>query len=53
VRESIARAEGELSRAENIEEEHKTYTEQTSALAEELEVVSKTLAAKQELVTRA
>jgi len=51
VRESIARAEGELSRAENIEEEHKTYTEQTSALAEELEVVSKTLAAKQELVT--
>src|SRR6186713_2597915 len=51
VRESIARAEGELSRAENIEEEHKTSTEQTKTLADELEVVGKTLAAKRELVT--
>ena len=50
IRESIARAEGELSRAENIEEEHKTYAKQAEILAAELETVSKDLAVKQELV---
>lgn len=51
IREDIARAEGELSRSENVDEEHKTYAKQTKKLAAEIETIAKDLAEKQVRVT--
>jgi exonuclease SbcC len=52
VREKIARAEGELSRFDSVEEEHKNFENQARELAEDLEkltaeVVEKNLSVKQ------
>lgn len=43
IRETIARAEGELSRSEAVEEEHKNATEQITILTGETEQLSKEL----------
>jgi exonuclease SbcC len=52
VREKIARAEGELSRFEQIEEEHKTQENQAKELAEKLENLEKEVAEKSETVKK-
>lgn len=46
-REDIARAEGELSRSTTVEEEHKTYTSQTTDLEREIESITADLAQRQ------
>lgn len=50
VRESIARAEGELSRAELIENEHNTYAGQVRSSAAELATLNAEIANRQKLV---
>jgi exonuclease SbcC len=52
VREKIARAEGELSRFEQIEEEHKTQENQAKELSEKLEKLEKEAAEKSETVKK-
>ncbi len=52
IREDIARAEGELSRFETVEEEHKSYQEQTQNLAKDVEVLEKEIAEKRILVAK-
>ena len=52
VREQIARAEGELSRSEIVEEEHKTYQEQTKKLADVVTALEKEIADKRHLVAK-
>ncbi|MDQ3181584.1 MAG: AAA family ATPase [Acidobacteriota bacterium] len=52
VREKIARAEGELSRFEDIEAEHKNFRAQTEELSETSEKLNKTVAEKGEIVKR-
>jgi exonuclease SbcC len=51
VRETIARAEGELSRSEAVEEEHKKATEQIVQLTGETEELSKKLDERRSRVT--
>ncbi len=50
VRENIARAEGELSRIETLEEEHKTFSAQVSELSKSLEIFTETIKSKSEIV---
>src|ERR1035437_4804029 len=50
VRESIARAEGELARAETIEEEYAAYSVRLETLTQELQELQKALAEKAKLV---
>jgi exonuclease SbcC len=50
VRESIARAEGELSRADAVEIDLKVYAEQVRELTAELDTLANTLSKKQKLV---
>ena len=50
VREGIARAEGELSRSDTIEDEHKIYAAQVKTLTDEYTTLGQDLAAKQKLV---
>jgi len=50
IRETIARAEGELSRSESVEEEHKNITEQIVRLRSEAESSSVDLAERQSRV---
>lgn len=52
VREKIARAEGELSRFESIEVEHKIYENQAKELSESLTNIEKEFAAKSEIVKK-
>ena len=52
VREKIARAEGELARFETVETEYKTYAEQASELAENLELLNTEVFEKSETVKR-
>ncbi len=47
VREGIARSEGELSRSETVEEEHKTVDAQSATLRIEIETITADLDAKQ------
>lgn len=47
IRETIARAEGELTRSESVDEEHKTVLEQATTLADEIEALTAELTAKQ------
>lgn len=50
AREAIARAEGELSRSEVIEEEYKTYAEQLAAHNSEIEMLERTAHEKRHVV---
>jgi len=52
IREDIARAEGELSRFEIVEEEHKTYQEQTHGLASNVEALEKEIEEKRVVVEK-
>ncbi|MGC2237137.1 MAG: SMC family ATPase [Pyrinomonadaceae bacterium] len=52
VREKIARAEGELARFEQIEEEHKNFTAQAEESAKTLENLEKEVAEKGETVKK-
>ncbi len=52
IREGIARAEGELSRSETVEQEHKSYQEQTKKLADEIIMLEKTIADRRIVVTK-
>ncbi len=47
IREDIARAEGELTRSDTVEDEHKRTVEQTSGLAVEIEELSGDLETRQ------
>ena len=50
VRENIARAEGELSRIETLEEEHKNFTESEKQLAESLDKLTANVEDKGKIV---
>ncbi len=50
VRENIARAEGELSRIETLEEEHKTFSSQAAELSKSLEIFAEIIRSKSEIV---
>lgn len=50
AREAIARAEGELSRSEAVEAEHKTLSEQVAAFSVEVETVATDIAAREKRV---
>ncbi len=50
VRETIAHAEGELSRAETVEQEHKDESENAARLTAEFDTVGKALTIKQAMV---
>ncbi len=52
VREKIARAEGELSRFEDIEAEHKNFTTQAEELSETAKKTTKIVAEKSEIVKK-
>jgi DNA repair protein SbcC/Rad50 len=52
IRVDIARAEGELTRAQTVEEEHRSYLEQTTKLASDIETLEKMIAAKRILVEK-
>ncbi len=52
VREGIARAEGELSRSEAVEEEYKSYQEQTGKLANDIKILEKAIKEKRVVVTK-
>ncbi|MFN2501122.1 MAG: AAA family ATPase [Pyrinomonadaceae bacterium] len=52
VREQIARAEGELSRSQTLEEEHKGYAAQVHSLTEELSGLSADLKRRQDVVAQ-
>ena len=52
IREEIARAEGELKRAEFVEQEHKKYHEQAQNLAGEVEILAKRIAEKSVIVEK-
>ena len=52
VREKIARAEGELSRFDDIETEFKNFTAQTEELSKTAETTTKVVAEKSEIVKR-
>ena len=52
VREGIARAEGELSRSETVEEEHKSYKEQAKTLAGHVAALEHAIAEKRVVVTK-
>jgi exonuclease SbcC len=52
VREKIARAEGELARFETVETEYKTYAEQASELADNLELLNAEVSEKSETVEK-
>ena len=52
IREGIARAEGELSRSETVEQEHKSYQEQTKKLTDEISSLEKTIADRRVVVTK-
>jgi exonuclease SbcC len=47
VRETIARVEGELTRSETVDKEHKAVSEQSTTLAAEIEALTADLVAKQ------
>jgi len=51
IRETIARAEGELSRSESVNEEHKSISTQVSAFSAEIDTLTTELTAKQSRVT--
>ncbi|MGE3466875.1 MAG: AAA family ATPase [Pyrinomonadaceae bacterium] len=50
TRETIARAEGELSRAGSVDEEHRGVAEQSAKLAAEIETISNDLTSRQATV---
>ena len=52
IREGIARAEGELTRSDTVEEEYKTYQEQAKTLAGEVETLEKTITKKRHVVSK-
>ena len=52
IRVDIARAEGELSRSQTVEEEHKIYLKQTQNLASDIETFEKEIAAKRVVVKK-
>lgn len=52
IREDIARAEGELTRSEAVEKEHKIIADQTATLAGEIESIAADLAGRQASVGR-
>ncbi len=52
VRESIARAEGELSRSEAVYEEHGKYKQQTSELTNAITILEKDVAGKRLVVSK-
>ena len=52
IREDIARAEGELTRSDFVEEEHKSYLEQTQKLANDIEILEKEIAEKRRVVAK-
>ena len=52
VRETIARAEGELSRSETVEEEYKIYRGQTEKLAVDITMLEKSVEEKRGVVTK-
>ena len=52
IREEIARAEGELKRAEFVEQEHKKYHEQVQNLAGEVGILAKRIAEKSVIVEK-
>lgn len=52
IREGIARAEGELTRSDIIEEEYKIYQEQAKTLAGEVQMLEKSIAAKRHVVSK-
>ena len=52
VREGIARAEGELSRSDAVEEEYKSYQEQTGKLSDEIKKLEKAINQKRVVVTK-
>ncbi len=49
-RENIARSEGELSRSAVVEQEHKSYSERSKTLSDEITALGRDLAGKQSLV---
>lgn len=52
IRESVARAEGELARSESVEIEHAEITQNAAKLAAEVETIAADLASRQERVAR-
>ncbi|MBK8304845.1 MAG: hypothetical protein IPK98_16185 [Chloracidobacterium sp.] len=48
----IARAEGELTRSDTVEQEYKVYQEQAKTLAGEVQTLEKTIAEKRHLVSK-
>lgn len=52
IRVDIARAEGELSRSQTVEEEHKNFRAQTEQLSREIETVEKDRTAKRAVLTK-
>ncbi len=52
IREDIARGEGELKRSQTVEEEHKSYREQTQKLAGEIDLLQKEIAGKRAVVEK-
>ncbi len=52
IREDIARAEGELSRADRVDEEFKTFQGQTQKLAADIEILESAIAQKRVFVTK-
>lgn len=52
VREDIARAEGELTRSESTEEEHRSFAEQSLLLSANIELLKKDIVVKQKLVKK-
>lgn len=52
IRERVARSEGELSRAPAVDEEYKTYQDQTARLAGEIATIEGEIGRKQKLVAK-
>lgn len=52
IRVDIARAEGELSRSQTVEDEHKNFVQQTKHLSLDIESVNKETAIKRIIVTK-